>query len=309
MIGPATMTLHQRAVLTMVFCGFSWSIAGVFTRFLDRAESFEVTFWRSLACAFTIALYYCWRERGVPLRVLRDTGRAGLVSGVLWATMFVCFMVAITRTTVANVLVMSALSPLFAALLAWVILGSRPTWVNAIAIAAALFGVWWMARDGLGGGGLFGMLIALGVPIASALNIIVLKRSGGRVDLVPAVWIGALLSAAVTFFLAYPLSASVRDVSILSFLGVFQLALPCMLMVGAARHLQPQEIALLALLEVVLGPLWPWLSLQLIGIGEAPDARTLVGGAVVIAALVFNELAGARAAPDVTVAPGLGSKT
>jgi drug/metabolite transporter (DMT)-like permease len=94
--------------------------------------------------------------------------------------------------------------------------------------------------------------------------------------------------------MAWPLHASGRDIAILSFLGAIQLALPCVLMVGAARHLAPQEIALLALLEVVLGPIWPWLSLHLLGIGEVPDRSTLVGAALVISALIFNELAGPR---------------
>jgi len=64
---------------------------------------------------------------------------------------------------------------------------------------------------------------------------------------------------------------------------------PCMLMVRAAHHLAPHEIALLGLLEVVLGPIWVW-----IGVGEAPSASTLQGGALVLFALLLNELAGLR---------------
>jgi len=94
----------------------------------------------------------------------------------------------------------------------------------------------------------------------------------------------------VTLPLAWPLSASTHDLVILALLGVFQLAVPCMLMVRAAHHLAPHEIALLGLMEVVLGPLWAWL-----GAGETATASTLQGGALVLAALLLNELAGIRA--------------
>jgi drug/metabolite transporter (DMT)-like permease len=72
-------------------------------------------------------------------------------------------------------------------------------------------------------------------------------------------------------------------------LGFFQLGLPCMLLVIAARHLSATELALLALLEVLLGPLWAWL-----GAGEVPAATTVIGGTLVLAALVLNEAAAAR---------------
>ena len=76
----------------------------------------------------------------------------------------------------------------------------------------------------------------------------------------------------------------------LAVLGFFQLGIPCAMMVVAARHLSATELALLALLEVLFGTLWAWL-----GAGETPTTATLVGGAVVLGALVFNELAGRRA--------------
>jgi len=62
-----------------------------------------------------------------------------------------------------------------------------------------------------------------------------------------------------------------------------------MLLVIAARQLSATEVALLALLEVVLGPLWAWL-----GAGEVPSASALFGGALVLSALLFNEMVAAR---------------
>jgi drug/metabolite transporter (DMT)-like permease len=103
----------------------------------------------------------------------------------------------------------------------------------------------------------------------------------------PAVLIGAALSALFTLGPALPFQATPRDLGMLSMLGVVQLAIPCLMAVAAARVLSAPEVALLGLLEVIFGVLWAWL-----GAGEAPSAAVLGGGALVIAALVANELLG-----------------
>jgi len=163
-----------------------------------------------------------------------------------------------------------------------------------VAIAAATAGILWMAMQAApasaGGRPLAGMLIAFAVPIASAINLVTLQKTRARVDLVPAVFLGGVISAALMLPLALPFQAAPRDLLLLAVLGFFQLGLPCMLMVVAARQLAAPEVALLGLLEVVLGPLWAWL-----GAGEVPAAATLAGGALVLGALVLNELASLRA--------------
>lgn len=276
---------HGRAVALMCFCALLWSTAGVGTRLLEQAESFEVTFWRSLFCVIGVSLALAVSQRGNPVRPVLAMGLPGLFSGVMWAIMFTCFMVALTRTTVANVLLVSSLSPLLAALLAWLVLSERiaaRTW-GAIGIAA--FGIYWMVRDGVSAQGIGGMLIALGVPIAAAINLVLLRKMHASVDLGPAVLLGGVLSCLAVLPFAWPLSASTNDLVILAALGFFQLALPCVLMVRTTRHLQAQEISLIALLEIILGALWAWLIA-----GEALTPATLQGGLIVLGALVLNEL-------------------
>jgi drug/metabolite transporter (DMT)-like permease len=280
---------HRRALWTMVLCTVLWSVAGVATRHLEHAEGFEVSFWRSAFCAAWIVGVLVLRHRGGWLAPIAAIGPVGFASAAMWAVMFTCFMVALTMTTVANVLVVMAASPLLAALLGLAVLREPVlprTW-GAIAIAAA--GIVWMVRDGLDRSGLAGMAVAFAVPVASAVNIVLLKRTGAKVDLGPAVLVGAVVSAAICLPLGWPLTASAPDLAILAGLGVLQLAVPCLIMVRVARDLAPHEIALLGLLEVVLGPLWAW-----VGAGEAPTESTLQGGVLVLAALLLNELVGMR---------------
>jgi drug/metabolite transporter (DMT)-like permease len=130
------------------------------------------------------------------------------------------------------------------------------------------------------------------VPLAAAVNWTVLQfvanrkaAFAARVDMLPAVLIGAVLSALAMLPLAYPLQASAHDLGLLALLGVVQLAIPCLLVVRLTRELPAAEIALLGLLEVIFGVTWAWL-----GAGEEPSSATLIGGALVVAALVINEL-------------------
>lgn len=287
--------MHQRAVLLMVIAPTLWSIAGVLTRHLDAARGFEITFWRSFFSALFVAAALLMQQgwRGA-FGTVRAVGGLGVLSGMMWCAMFVCFMIALTKTTVANTLIVMSVSPLLTAFLAWLFLKqqiARRTW---LAIIAAFFGILWMfvnSMSALGGQHLIGMLIAGAVPVAAAINLIAIKRAGHGVDLIPAVLLGSVFSALLMLPFAWPLQSSLHDIGILAILGFFQLGLPCMLMVHATKSLSAPEVSLLALLEVLLGPLWTWL-----GAGEVPARETLIGGAVVMAALVFNELAAMRSA-------------
>jgi drug/metabolite transporter (DMT)-like permease len=277
------------ALALMVVAPVLWSLAGVLTRQIQSAGAFEMAFLRSsFAAAFVFCALLLLQGRK-PWHTLREAGVPGFVSGAMWALMFTVFIVALTLTSTANVLVMSSLGPLFTALLAFFFL-REPIPVRAwLAIVAASIGMAAMFGAGFEAGEprhLAGMALALTIPIAGAVNLVVLRKSAAHLDLMPAVMLGALISAAVTLPFALPLQASARDILVLAALGIFQLGVPCMLLVFISRTLTAPEIALLALLEVVLGPLWAWL-----GAGEVPAGTTLIGGAIVVAALAGNEVA------------------
>jgi drug/metabolite transporter (DMT)-like permease len=284
---------HSRAVLLMILVALMWSIAGVVTRQLEAARSFEVTFWRSFFTALSLLVILPFFQGRVVFSKIRDGSAALWVSGVCWSVMFTAFMVALTLTTVANVLVTLALGPFMTALAARVFIGHRIALRTWMAIAAAGIGIGWM----YGGqvdfqSQLRGMLVALMVPIAGAINWTVVQSSrshGKNIDLVPAVLVGAVISSVVTLPLSFPMQATPHDIGLLAVLGLFQLAIPCVLSVWCASILKAPEISLLALLEVIFGILLAW-----VGAGEVPGPSVLTGGALVVGALVVNELIGWR---------------
>ena len=276
------------AVALMVAAPVLWSSAGVVTRHIERAEALEQVFWRSLFAFAFVAGFLAFTRRN-PVRAVARAALPGLFSGVMWAVMFTAFVIALSLTTTANTLVTMSISPLLTVICARIVL-SDPiplrTWLAAL---AAMAGIAFMFGASVEEGHAAGMLVAMAIPVAAALNVVALRKHSASVDLVPAVMLGGLISSVIALPLALPVSASGRDLLLLAFLGVFQLGLPCMFLVLASRALLAPELALLGLLEVVLGPLWAWL-----GAGETPASTTLIGGAMVLAALAGNELAALR---------------
>lgn len=275
----------------MVLVAFLWSTAGVVSRHLQAARSFELTFWRSFFTVVSLVIILpVFQGREVFARIF-SSGKALWLSGVCWAFMFTAYMVALTLTTVANVLVVLALAPLMTALLARIFIRQKIPARTWCAIALASIGMLWIYAGQLDfSSQIGGMLIALMVPMAAASNWTLVHYSrthGSDVDLVPAVLVGAVMSTLVALPLSLPLLATPQDMLLLGGLGLMQLAIPCVLAVLCARVLKAPEMSLLALPEVMFGILLAWQ-----GAGEVPGANVLWGGSLVIAALVTNELLG-----------------
>lgn len=279
------MSLSRAGALAlMVAAPVLWSTAGVVTRHVERATPFELVFWRALFAFLFVALALAAMRRN-PLKM----GWPGLLSGLLWGVMFTAFMIALSMTSTANTLVVMSLSPLLTTFLASLVLRDPIPLGTWLAAGAATLGIAWMFAADLNAHtvrDLTGMLIAASIPLASAINVVTLRSVAAALDLRPAVMLGGAIAALVALPLALPFHATPKDVALLAFLGVFQLGLPCMLLVLASRVLLAPEMALIGLLEVVLGPLWAWL-----GADEVPARSTLTGGVIVVAALVVNELA------------------
>jgi len=277
----------------MLLVTLLWSMAGVVTRHLEAARGFELSFWRSSFNALALLVLLGASRGPVLFTQLRRAECAVWLSALCWAAMFTAFMLALTLTSVGNVLVTMALGPLLTAVFARLFLQQQLEARTRLAIAVGSLGVAAMFASEMRLGGtasVAGLLIAFVVPVATATNYTLLQGRADA-DMPVAVLLGALLSAAVALPLAWPLHAGVHDLGLLALLGSFQLAVPCLLLVGVSRVLPAPEVALIGLMETVFGTLWAWL-----GAGETPGRATLGGGALVLGALVAKECLPARRA-------------
>jgi len=269
--------------LAILLAAVAWSTAGLGQRGLDASAVTQVAGRAFFAALALFALVLAMERRGT-MRAFLGMGRSGLAMPVFLAISSGAFLLALNHTSVANVLFMQAAAPMMAALLGWVLI-SEPvdgrTWA-ALLLAGA--GVAVMAAGSLDAG-----IAAVGLPLlmtASFAVVIVIARHRRDVSMMPATCASQVLVVVVCAPFVTLGSVSGNDWAILAALGVGQMGLGLAFLTIGARLIPPAQVALISLLEVVLGPLWVWLAY-----GERPSSATLVGGAIVVAAVVVQAVA------------------
>ncbi len=284
----------QRAGVWLVFAAaFAASLGGVFARYLDIEDNWTVVFWRSFwACAFLFA-FMVWRDgfRGA-IALLLAMRLPSIVVALCFTIASTAFVVAIAHTTIANVVLMLATVPLIAAGLAWAAFGERITLQTGLAIALVIGGVAVMVSDSFSGRiSPVGDLLSLAICVSYAIATVTTRRFA-HVRMVPAVFAGVFLAGLLAAFNASSLAVTGAEMGVLFAFGALNLGLGLALFVTGARLIPAALAALISTGEPVMGPIWVWLVH-----GEEPSPRTLIGGAIVIAALlwyVLRQMGGAR---------------
>ena len=269
--------------------GLALSIGGVLIRFVESANSWQVIGYRSGFLGFAVTLLCVAKYRSGVFRAYKSIGWSGLVAAVILGAGYPTYVLALLNTTIANALFLLSTAPLLAAILGWVILREhvhRSTWG---AIAGTVLGVLVMVVEGIHGGGLFGNVMALATALLFAAYTIALRWSRG-VDMLPALSLAGFLAASTGVIGAGgDMAISQHDLLLCLLMGGFQAALGFMCLTLSARYILAAEVNLLAMAEVVLGPIWVWLI-----IGEVPSELTVIGGAIVMAAVFSFAIASAR---------------
>jgi drug/metabolite transporter (DMT)-like permease len=264
----------------------AWSTAGGLQRELTVGTTTQVA-GRAFFAFVALAAFVAIRNRGRTLAAFRSMGIAGVGVAVCTALASGFFIVALNHATVANVLFLQAVSPVAAALLAWVALGESVTARAAIAMTIALVGVGLMV-GGPGSGGLIGVGASLVMTLAFAVSIVI-TRHRRDISMAPAICLSQLLIVLAVGPFAQPASVGEHDLVLLVLLGVGQMGLGLILFTMGTRLIVASEVALITLLEVVLGPFWAWVA-----VSETPALTTVVGGTVVVAAVLLQATEGTR---------------
>jgi drug/metabolite transporter (DMT)-like permease len=280
---------QRRGQIYVALAAVAWSTAGVLQRQLTLDTSTQVLGRAAFAGAALLA-YVAVVDRGRVLQAFRSVGLAGVGVALCVATASSSFIAALNHTNVARVLFILAVAPVLAALLAQVTLGERITRRSVVAMAVALAGVTLM----LGAPG-EGSLAGDGLSLAAALGfaaMIVITRWRHDVSMAPATCLAQVILVAAFLPFASPGEISGGDSVWLAALGIGQIGLGFALLTVGARLIPAAQVGLITLLEVVLGPVWVWLALD-----ERPSTLTLVGGAIVIVAIVIQTRGGPAPEP------------
>ncbi len=278
---------HRRGRLYVALAAVAWSTAGLFQRELSAGVGTQLA-GRAFFAVLGLLAFVALAERGALLRAFRAIGRSGLVVAALMAVSSGAFIVALNHTTVANVLFMQALAPVLAAVLGTFVGEpvARRTWV---AMTVAVVGVGLMV-GGPDHPSVAGVSLSLLMSVSFAA-VIVITRHRREVSMAPATCLSQLLVLLFAAPFAHPGEVGGRDLTLLAGLGITQIGLGLIFLSLGARLIPAAEVALITLLEIVLGPLWVWIALS-----EQPGAATLTGGAIVLAAVLI-QVRGAPAEP------------
>ena len=282
-------TVDRLGVLLVTGSALAWSFGGAIDRFIDTPETWTVVFWRSVWAALFLITFLLVRDGRKAPEAFRSMGWPGLVVALCFMTASISFVLAISYTTVANVILINAAVPLVAALISRVFLGEAISGTTWAAIAAVIAGVAIMVGDQSGGeSSLIGNVLALVITFVFAIATVVTRRHS-NVRMTPAVITATTLAAIVAATQAPGFAVSNHDMGWLFAFGALNLGLGMALFVTGARLIPAALAALLGTLETVLGPVWVWLIHD-----ETATVSTIIGGAIVVTALVVYLAIGNR---------------
>ena len=288
----AAHSQHRLGVALVAAAAVAWSTAPFFTRLLPF-DSWTILFWRGLFGGGLIAaiLVLMQGRAGVAtsglfrtgLRDLTRMGKNGWLVASLSTLGMVSFIPALQLTSVSNVAIIIATGPFVAAAFAWIWLDEAARWQTMLASLVALIGVAIIVGDARAGSDVLGIALACLMTVAIAAMTVTVRRHRNT-PMVAAAAISNLLGSAVSIPFAHGIaSVAATDLAILAMFGFFQVALGLTLFVLGSRLLPSGQATLIATLETPLMPFWVWLAFQ-----EIPAARALVGGALVMAAVVAD---------------------
>jgi drug/metabolite transporter (DMT)-like permease len=272
----------------VVIGGVFLSLSGIMLRNLESASGWQILFYRGLAFSLMLFLVLLLKYRSNTIGAFKAIGKPGLWAALVLGLGSVCYVFAILLTTVANALFIIGAAPLATAFVGWLVLGEKTSKFGVTAMLISLSGIGLMFADGLIEGRWLGNIAAL-VVVASFVIFLLLVRSRQQVDMLPATCLGGLVMAAVGGIFADDLIISNHDLVIALLMGWVQFGIGFMCFTIATRYIMASEVALFALTESILGPIWVW-----IGVGEQPSLLTLFGSGIVLVCVSAYCIVGIR---------------
>jgi len=282
-MNEAAITLQssrQLGLFLVTASAIAWSTAGLFTRLIP-IDTGTMLVWRGVFGALGILAFAIATQGRTAIHDFRKMGWPGWLFAVVSAFGMLCFITSLRTTTVAHVSIIYATVPLVAAALAWLVVGEKPSRSAMVASVFSLVGVGVIVGFGVEGN-VTGDILAFGMTLSLAV-MMVISRFYQNIPIMPAACLSALLSGAVALPLSNGLAVSGYELGLLALFGLVNSAVGLALFTLGARMLPAIETALIGALDAPLAPVWVWLCFA-----ETPSVETLIGGAIVFAAVIAH---------------------
>jgi drug/metabolite transporter (DMT)-like permease len=296
-----TETASQRraGIALVVAAAVAWSTAPFFTRLLPF-DSWTILFWRGLFGGAVIVVVLILTQGRAGLRDITGMGKSGWLVASLSTLAMISFIPALQLTSVSNVAIIIATGPFVAAALAWIWLRESPRLRTLLASLAALCGVVIIVGNASRSSDIIGIGLACFMTLAIAAMTVAVRQHKNT-PMVAAAALSNILGSIVSMPFAHGIaSVSATDLVILAMFGFFQVGLGLSLFVLGSRLLPSGQASLIATLETPLMPFWVWLAFQ-----EVPALRALVGGALVMGAVIADIIGDTREQGQLSGGPDL----
>ena len=268
-------------ILTGGFC-LSWG--GLILRSFESASIWQILFYRSIFFLWVLIAFILLTYGKKTFKKIKEAGVPGLIGGLFLSTNFVAYMYSMMETTVANVVFIISTQTVFLPIVAYIFLKEKISPRGYVAIMLAMIGVTLMIGDSLGTGSLKGNLAALTIPINFSVLVLIIRKYP-KVDMIPAIFYAGIFSCLYGLFLLEDLSISTKDIWLSFLLGVPQLAFGFIFITIGSRTTPAVMVGLLMLMESIFAPIWVWLFYN-----EIPPASVLIGGIIILSAVVMKSL-------------------
>ena len=268
--------------ILLLFGGFCLSWGGFIIRSFEEASIWQILFLRSFFFLLALIAFLFVTYKKSTFNIIKESGLPGLLGGFVLSFSFVAFVVAMSNTTVANVVFIISTQTMFLAIFGYFYLKEKVSFIGLISIILAMSGIIIMVGDSISGGSLFGNIVALAIPINFAILVMIIRKNT-KVDMVPAIFYSGIFSLIYGFFLAESFEFTKHDLWMGFLLGVPQLAVSFICITIGSRTVESATVGILMLMETLCAPLWVWLFLN-----EIPPISVFIGGAVIISAIILK---------------------
>ena len=268
--------------ILLLFGGFCLSWGGFVIRSFEEASVWQILLLRSFFFMMALIIFLIITYKKNTIRVLKDAGFAGLLGGFVMSLSFIAFVVAMTNTSVANVVFIISTQTMFLAIFGYFYLKEKVSLVSFISILLAMSGITIMVGDSLTSGFFFGNLVALAIPINFSILVMIIRKNK-NLDMVPAIFYSGIFSVIYGLILSESFVFTSHDILMGFFLGVPQLAFGFICITIGSRSTPSATIGLLMLSETICAPIWVLLFLN-----EIPPVSTLIGGFIIIIAIIIK---------------------
>ena len=268
--------------ILLLLGGFCLSWGGFIIRSFEEASIWQILFLRSFFFLLALIAFLFVTYKKNTFNIIKESGLPGLLGGFVLSFSFVAFVVAMSNTTVANVVFIISTQTMFLAIFGYFYLKEKVSLIGLISILLAMSGIIIMVGDSISGGSLFGNIVALAIPINFAILVMIIRKNT-KVDMVPAIFYSGIFSLIYGFFLAESFEFTKHDLWMGFLLGVPQLAVSFICITIGSRTVESATVGILMLMETLCAPLWVWLFLN-----EIPPISVFIGGAVIISAIILK---------------------